>query len=245
MIVITTMNPRSRLNEQIEAMKSWSKKFKVYSINTKEEIEKLKDIDFVEFVETDNTFNNSGKNYISLNAMLESCLNLNSNRICLVNSDIILNDSIGINQLRQAYRNGNCIVLGSRWDLNPDNTKKHFDDGFDVFIFKKSMISFLLNDNYAIGLPWWDFWFPLACLINGIKIFRIKDPAFMHRKHPTQYNLETFYMMGNSFQSDVNRITGRNFDHADIGQTCTAVKDMLESHQKIVKIKELKNDEED
>ena len=48
-------------------------KFSIYSINTKDEIERIKDLyKYVNFIETDDIYDNDGKSMIKLNAILNA-----------------------------------------------------------------------------------------------------------------------------------------------------------------------------
>ena len=44
MKIYTTINPYGNFNRQDESIKTWSKYYQVYSVNLKEEIEKIKDL---------------------------------------------------------------------------------------------------------------------------------------------------------------------------------------------------------
>ena len=63
MKIFTTINPNGNFDVQLEAMNSWSNKYEVYSVNTKEEIEKISSIyTNVKFIETDITYQYNNKN---------------------------------------------------------------------------------------------------------------------------------------------------------------------------------------
>jgi len=54
MIIFTTINPNDFSDTQLNAISSWTKKYKVYSVNRKDEIERIKDVyKDVSFIETD------------------------------------------------------------------------------------------------------------------------------------------------------------------------------------------------
>ena len=38
-----------------------------------------------------------------------------------------------------------------------------------IFIFDKKNIDILFNDNYVIGMPWWDYWIPIISNKNSTK----------------------------------------------------------------------------
>ena len=82
-----------------EAISSWSNRYNVYSVNTRKEIESIKDIyPNVIFIETNDTFNYNGKKLIKLNSILSSIEEISENEtVAIVNSDIILNEDIELN----------------------------------------------------------------------------------------------------------------------------------------------------
>ena len=56
MNIFTTINPNGNFEAQNEAMSSWASKFTIYSVNTKNDIDKVKDLyPYINFIETTNT----------------------------------------------------------------------------------------------------------------------------------------------------------------------------------------------
>ena len=99
MKVFTTINPNDNFEAQSKAVSSWSNKYQVYSVNTKEEIEKINSLyPNVTFVETKDTFNYKTKKLIKLNSILSAIdITCKSETVAIVNSDIILNKDIYLN----------------------------------------------------------------------------------------------------------------------------------------------------
>ena len=99
MKIFTTINPNGNFESQNEAISSWSNRYNVYSVNTRKEIESIKDIyPNVIFIETNDTFNYNGKKLIKLNSILSSIEEISENEtVAIVNSDIILNEDIELN----------------------------------------------------------------------------------------------------------------------------------------------------
>jgi hypothetical protein len=88
MKVFTTINPNGNFDAQLEAINSWSNKYEVYSVNTKEEIEKISSVyTSVKFIETDITYQYNNKKLIKLNSIL------NDLRIAHKDQDTIKIDS--------------------------------------------------------------------------------------------------------------------------------------------------------
>ena len=206
MVVFTTISPNFNERET-KAMDSWCKKFKVYSINTKEEIEKIKDVyKDVNFVETLDVCDISGKKMIKLNAILNQIKLLNPEISCIVNSDIILNENINFDEklLNKYLEEG--ILIGSRLDIENDKIEK-FEEGYDIFIFKSKFIDMLFNEKYVVGMPWFDYWIPCSFLFSGKKVFHIEDDLFYHVKHWNDRDEEIWIKFGEYFCEDIFKFT--------------------------------------
>ena len=133
MEIFTTINPNDFSDTQLNAISSWTKKYKVYSVNRKDEIERIKDIyKNVNFIETDDTYLYKNKKLIKLNSILDSIEKVSTGVSAIINSDIILTDGLDINIKNRYLING--IFIGTRYEL--DNGEKYpFIYGYDIFIF--------------------------------------------------------------------------------------------------------------
>lgn len=202
MKVFTTINPNDNFGFQSRSISSWSNKYKVYSINTKEEIEKIKDFyPYVNFIETKDTFNYKTKKLIKLNSILSSIDEVcNSEQVCIVNSDIILNESLQLNINQRYLING--VFIGTRYELDGGN-KYPFVYGYDLFIFNSQYSKVFKNDNYVIGMPWWDYWIPLVCIKSGMNLYHIKDELIYHITHETNYDMSIWFDFGNKLYKDI------------------------------------------
>jgi len=234
MKIYTTINPYSNFEVQSQSIKTWSNHYQVYSVNLKEEIEKIKDLyPDVIFIETKNTFNYNEKKLIKMNAILE---NIDSSDIAaIVNSDISLNESMFIDVDSRYLKNG--IVIGTRYEI--DNGKIYpFIYGYDIFIFDPKNIPIFLNDNYVIGMPWWDYWLPIAFIKKGMNVFHLKNQVIYHITHETNYDMNIWLEFGKHFYNDIvrdildynNKITLEEFIMGDFGEQMD-IKKYIESKQ--------------
>jgi len=201
MIIFTTINPNDLSNTQLNAISSWTKKYKVYSVNRKEEIERIKDIyKDVNFIETDDTYLYKNKKLIKLNAILDSIEKVSNGVSAIINSDIILTDELYINIKNRYLING--IFIGTRYEL--DNGEKYpFIYGYDIFIFNSKYASLFKNEKYVIGMPWWDYWIPICALKNRLNVYHIKDEIIYHKTHETNYEHKIWLEFGKHLYSDV------------------------------------------
>ncbi len=238
MKVFTTINPNGNFEAQHEAMSSWASKFTVYSINTKDEINKIKDIyPYVNFIETSNIYDHNGKLLIKLNAILDVIKQISSKYSCIVNSDIILKANFNINSSFKRKYLSNGIVIGTRYEISEDEVTHPFNNGYDVFMFDIKHIELLYNDNYVIGMPWWDFWIPMITLKSLLSLYHIKSRVIFHRTHDTNYDMESWIHFGEYLYKDLMIDLLKNPIICDVYSFCHGVKKHIESKQINIKIK--------
>ena len=201
MEIFTTINPNDLSNTQLNAISSWTKKYKVYSVNRKEEIERIKDIyKDVNFIETDDTYLYKNKKLIKLDSILDSIEKVSSGVSAIINSDIILTDKLDINIKSRYLING--IFIGTRYEL--DNGEKYpFIYGYDIFIFNSKYASLFKNKKYVIGMPWWDYWIPICALKNRLNVYHIKDEIIYHKTHETNYEYKIWLEFGRHLYNDI------------------------------------------
>ena len=97
MILLTTFSATNIENQQ-RALKSWiNLGYEIKSINSKNDIEKLKDIFNVEFIETDLIGIEFGKDYVKLNAFT-NWIKENESAL-IINSDIEILKKIEITEI--------------------------------------------------------------------------------------------------------------------------------------------------
>ena len=232
MKIFTTINPYGNFEAQNEALLSWSKYYDVYSVNPINEIEIVKDkFPYVKFIETDDIFIYGEKKLIKLNSILNSMKMIDSKKFAIINSDIILKRDIPTKFLKSD------LTIATRWELDDINKPYPFNNGYDLFIFNKDMIDLYLNDNYVIGMPWWDFWIPLITIKLQLTVNHIKSPIIFHRTHDTNYDNDIWIKFGEYLYKDIIvNLMKRKID-IDVWTFCIVVKKFIESKQKNIKIK--------
>ena len=236
MKIFTTLNPNSNFDSQSEAMNSWSSKYEVYSINTKEEIEKISSIyKNVKFIETDVTYQYNKKKLIKLNSILSAiesvCENCN---VAIINSDIILNDKIKESIFNKKYNDG--LTIATRYELDGDDIYP-FTNGYDLFIFNTKYLDLFKNENYVIGMPWWDFWIPLISIKAGLEVYHIKSKVIFHRTHETNYDDDVWITFGEYLYKDIMVKLMKNPMDLSVLDFCTGVKTFIEKKQINIKLK--------
>jgi hypothetical protein len=240
MKVFTTINPNGNFDAQNEALLSWSKKFEVFSVNTVNEIESVSELyPYVKFIETIDTYTYKNKNLIKLNSILDAIKFVGGdNQFCITNSDIILKRNTDLSKVLNNRHLQNGLVISTRYEMNDDSEITHpFTSGYDVFIFDIKNIDVLYNENYVIGMPWWDYWVPIISLSVPMSIYHIRDKVFLHRTHETNYDQESWILFGEFLYKDlITNIIKRDIPGVDIPSLCEIVKAHIVKRQIDVKL---------
>ena len=198
MRIFTTINPNGNFDAQHEALSSWVPKFNVYSVNTKEEIEKIKGLyPYINFIETTDVYEYNGKKLVKLNAILNAIKQTAVKYAAIINSDIILNSKINLKSIADSKYLDGGIIIGTRYELDEEEEISYpFVNGYDIFIFDIRNMGILFNDNYVIGMPWWDFWVPMIIIKTRFKVYHIKNNVIFHRTHKTNYDIDIWIQIG-------------------------------------------------
>jgi hypothetical protein len=243
MNVFTTINPNGDIESQIYSIDTWASKFKVYSVNTKEEILRIKEkFKNVEFIETDKVVDFNGKKLVKLNAILDAIVMKKSKYSCITNSDIILNKSIDPKKLISKKHLEDGIIVSKRYELGGEKIYQ-FEDGYDLFIFNIKNIKIFYNEGFALGMPWWDFWIPMMADRFLLKLYFTKNEVIYHKTHDTNYSYDSWEIFGNRFLAElismglkVNRVDGAKHFFENNGQLCQVCKNFIESKKIDIKI---------
>ena len=204
---LTSISPdEASIDRQLKAIKSWDNLAIIYSVNIKQEIQKLKTIfTMVNFIETVNTGEEYFKKpYVYINELLIQARNIvKDGLICLINSDILIDENI--NKLDDFYNlcNGDNLVMANRYDFNNQILDGSIQEwGIDVFLFHSKFVSFFNQKIYCLGQPWWDLWLPSTICSKGIDLIHYKKPLFYHKNHENRWNSENYEYLHKEFDKE-------------------------------------------
>jgi len=207
--IATSIIPRN-FEHQRTAINSWiNLGFKVISINSAEEAAIVSEyFPDIPVKITDRTaLATTGKPYVYFDDVCKSLIDLQSDVCGIVNSDIFLSADAGfIDFISEAAADG--LLFGSRIDVdsmtNLDGEK--FICGFDFFFFSKSALKLFPESEFCLGVPWWDYWAPLAPLVQGIPCKELISPVAYHVKHETKWANELYCDYGKIFSDKVSQL---------------------------------------
>ena len=239
MIIFTTIAPNN-LEAQTEAINSWRKYYEVYSVNSQEEINQLTELyPQVKFIPTEELYYTAGnKTLVKVSGILKAIQNINSKYNAIVNSDIILSSKVDPKSLCNKKTLEKAMIIGTRYELN-ELPPEPFKAGYDVFIFDIKMVKHLMNDKYVIGLPWWDYWMPIAILKSLYDVYHIKNKAIFHRTHTTNWDQGYYDSFGLTLYHDLVKKGMMNEVHPStkISELAMGMKGYVEQFQKNIKIR--------
>lgn len=196
MIAVTSLAPgHKNKDNQKKAIDSWKAAgFTVYSINSTEEIDKLKEYD-IEFVMTTRTGENEyGKPYVRLDAFRDFIKKHGD--ALIINSDILITGDIksAIEKTKEG------VLTLQRYDYDQDQKKcTLFRSGYDAFYITKEIANLLPDTKLALGQCHWDYWLPMVLINKSIKLFTSKNIVIMHKKHELQYDFDSWTKTGRIF----------------------------------------------
>ena len=112
----------------------------------------------------------------------------------IVNADCLLvAPQAVIDASLKASANG--MVLFERLNVHPESicpTGTHCN-GYDLFLFDtRPLFSMEFDERFAIGSPWWDYYFPMAYEAAGGKLYSLPGPALIHLDHPIGFSQTTY-----------------------------------------------------
>jgi hypothetical protein len=240
-------------NYQEAFIRSWKDAgFRIVSINSDAEIKLLKryrgDVEFIS--------NGSDDRRSKLSDFFNHMVVSEERHAGIVNADCILFNCEGfVERLLEAVPES--IVLVERLSLDPDTVRPtgRSCSGFDGFFFDPQFLPSIRNsEQYEIGEPVWDFWFPLAMSLAGAQLKTLHIPLILHVDHPHKWGWDRLRINGDrliefvlsqerdpaslpGFRDAVQKIAaGRKFGDRYIHNLCALTFESLRSQTGLVSL---------
>jgi hypothetical protein len=221
--IATSIPPRvtreqrgSNIGEQYQAdcVASWhAAGFKVLSVNVREEIPRLAQLyPQVEFVEAARDASAvAGRPTPLIEDLLLVLQRQEQAIVGIINADLCM--EVGKNWIDSVTEAvPHSILIGHRLDLESWSTRAGelvaagapYTGGFDLFFFEQEAIAKCLSGagaqrGFSIGMPWWDFWLPVAMALQGYQVALLREPLAGHLIHPVKYEPAVWEYMGAQF----------------------------------------------
>jgi hypothetical protein len=207
---------------QADCVASWiASGFKVLSVNAREEIAILAErYPQVEFVPTDRHAGAvAGRPTPFIDDLLLTLEQQPQSIVGIINADLCM--QVGKDWIAPVLASvASTVLLGHRLDVAYWSTQAGelaapgfpYTGGFDLFFFEKSAIPKCLaaagaERFFSMGMPWWDFWFPMTLALQGYRIAMLEEPVAGHLIHPIKYDPAVWEYMGAQFIDYVRQQT--------------------------------------
>ncbi|MGE3474615.1 MAG: hypothetical protein AB7H70_02280 [Rhodospirillaceae bacterium] len=147
----------------------------------------------------------------------------------LINADIYLRDVAGLKSFIQREAQG-ALLCGPRVDVPgadhfagyAPTGREVYSIGYDYFFLPGKFLDDYAESPFCMGMPFWDYWFPLVTLLRGKPIKTLNSPVALHVSHETRWDdtvylffhaLITYVMeLGRQTRGQNPKAEGRQFD---------------------------------
>jgi hypothetical protein len=191
-IVIGTSIAPKEIEKQRAAVDSWrALGFEVLSLNIDAEIATLQpQFPDVRFVPASRSAQErAGRPLVYFDDLLAALADTGRPVVGIVNSDIMMRATPALAGFLSREAAG-AFVFGHRIDLetaDADNGAP-YEGGYDFFFFDRAVIEAYPKTNFAIGLPWWDYWAPAVPALNAVPLKRLVTPFAYHTRHDINWD---------------------------------------------------------
>jgi tetratricopeptide (TPR) repeat protein len=165
--------------------------FKIISLNAPDEIPALAlRYPEVEFIPTErNASAVFGRKTPFIADLLSALTRESAPTLGIINSDIVFEPAAAWRDLESLVAQ-KFVVTGQRCDttLLAGGALLRYLPGFDYFFFDRAAAEDLASDKspFSMGLPWWDYWLPVALALRGYEIRCVARPVILHLAHQSQ-----------------------------------------------------------
>lgn len=117
---------------------------------------------------------------------------------------------------------GDAVILAERIDVDGSGRlADRLSYGFDAVFFNTSVIDTLASaDKYNIGNPWWDYWFPFACMKAGYAAKRFDCPILLHTAHDANWSDGDWARYAMTFADEFSEALPASANLIELAQVC-------------------------
>ena len=175
-------------------MRSWRDcGFRILSVNDESEIPELSarhpGIVFVPAARNASAITGRKNPYIA--DLMSALLATDGTHLGIVNSDIVFEPCAAWQSQLPAIL-GEAVVGLQRFDTHAlgEGALRRFYWGYDAFFFGRAAAREFADcaGEFAMGLPWWDYWLPAAAVLKGRSFRVLERPLAVHLSHSQGYN---------------------------------------------------------
>jgi hypothetical protein len=113
----------------------------------------------------------------------------------IVNADIYFRDVAGFADTLRREAQG-ALILGPRVDVDASASftayrptgDETYSIGYDYFFMSGDLLDDFADSPFCMGMPFWDYWLPLAALLQGRPLKSLNAPVALHVTHDTRWD---------------------------------------------------------
>ncbi|MBX7199511.1 MAG: hypothetical protein K1X51_09050 [Rhodospirillaceae bacterium] len=203
-VLATSLVPQRDHALQTAAVASWrAAGFAVLSVNGAKEAEQVRrEFPDVEVIAVERTAEHFAKKPVPfihdlLAALRKACggANLADCTVGIINADIYMRPLPGLAPAIRREAKG-ALLLGPRVDVAnraafetyAATGAETYSIGYDYFLMSGDLLDDFADSPFCMGMPFWDYWMPLAALLQGRPLKAVTTPVALHVAHETRWD---------------------------------------------------------
>jgi len=113
----------------------------------------------------------------------------------IINADIFFRDVPDFAGTLRREAKG-ALILGPRVDVDASASftayrpsgDETYSVGYDYFFMSGDVLDDFADSPFCMGMPFWDYWMPLAALLQGRTLKSLQSPVALHVTHDTRWD---------------------------------------------------------
>jgi hypothetical protein len=138
----------------------------------------------------------------------------------IINADIYFRDVPQLAATLHREAEG-ALIMGPRVDVDASASftsyrptgNETYSIGYDYFFMSGEVLDDFADSPFCMGMPFWDYWMPLAALLHGRTLKSLDSPVALHVTHDTRWD-NSVYLFFHSLVAYVielcRKTTGRD-----------------------------------
>lgn len=202
----------------LECIRSWRNcGFYPVSVNAESELvsELIRTEDIKLITVRRDARNQFGKPLVYLGDFIAAACSLTDGPVVVANADILIDMPAATKHLVVNLKPGQCLV-SRRYDIQDMDSRegKEYTFGYDFFAFHSRDLLGFSGDEFVIGMPWWDHYFPIHMYLLGLKSVPATKPFAFHLAHEEQWDFDNWLALGKRFLQLIQHETSGDCNRA-------------------------------
>jgi hypothetical protein len=145
----------------------------------------------------------------------------------IINADIYFRNGPALADTLRREAQG-ALILGPRVDVDASASftayrptgDETYSVGYDYFFMSGDLLEDFADSPFCMGMPFWDYWLPLAALLQGRPLKSLNAPVALHVTHDTRwdYSIYLFFHSLVAYVIELCRKTTKRDDSAEARQ---------------------------